>query len=125
MDWLRQEDARGDLVAAQAVYKSVLRPFRGDAKGSAAYPGGMEDVLTTALKWFASGSGVIAALMVSLDSGRRVTGWGFVLFAGSSIAWIAGSVLTRDFALGTQNVVLFGINLFGVYRYLLRKKLNG
>lgn len=85
----------------------------------------MEDTLTTALKWFASGSGMIAALMVSLDSGRRVTGWGFVLFAGSSIAWIAGSALTRDFALGTQNVVLFAINLFGVYRYLLRKKLNG
>ena len=73
----------------------------------------------------ASGSGMIAAAMVSLDLGRKVTDWGFVIFLASSIAWISGSVLTQDFALGTQNVVLFGINLFGVYRYLIRKKPNG
>ena len=85
----------------------------------------MENTLATALKWFASGSGMIAAGMISLDLGRKVTGWGFVLFLASSVAWIAGSVLTKDFALGTQNVVLFGINVFGVYRYLIRKKPNG
>jgi hypothetical protein len=78
--------------------------------------------LITILKWAASISGMAAALMVSFDLGRRVTGWGFVIFVGSSICWIAGAALTRDFALGTQNVVLFGINLFGVYRYLIRKK---
>ena len=77
------------------------------------------------LKWLASGSGIIAALMVSLDSGRKVTGWGFVIFVGSSIAWCAGAALSHDWALGTQNVVLFAINLFGVYRYLIRKKLHG
>lgn len=82
----------------------------------------MEDTLTTVLKWAASGSGMIAAAMVSLDAGRRITGWGFAIFVASSICWIAGSVLTKDIALGTQNIVLFGINLFGVYRYLVRKK---
>jgi hypothetical protein len=81
--------------------------------------------LITILKWAASISGMVAALMVSFDLGRRATGWGFVIFVGSSICWIAGSILTKDFALGTQNVVLFGINLFGVYRYLIRKKPNG
>ena len=39
-------------------------------------------------KWFASISGVVACLMVSVDSGRRVTGWGFALFVASSVAWI-------------------------------------
>ncbi|MBM3927720.1 MAG: hypothetical protein FJ335_04570 [Sphingomonadales bacterium] len=63
-----------------------------------------------------------AAFMVSLDSGRRVTGWGFVIFVASAVAWIAGAVLTRDWALTSQNGVLLGINLFGVYRYLIRKK---
>lgn len=82
----------------------------------------MMDTLTTALKWLASGSGMIAALMVSLDSGRRVTGWGFVIFLVSSVAWISGAALSKDWALGTQNIVLFGINAFGVYRYLIRKK---
>jgi len=79
------------------------------------------DTLTTALKWFAAGSGVVAATMVALDYGRRTTGWGFVLFVLSSIAWMAGALLSKDGALGTQNVVLFAINLLGVYRYLIRK----
>ena len=80
------------------------------------------ETLTTALKWFAAVSGTIAAFMVAADYGRKTTGWGFVLFVGSSIGWIAGALLTKDGALGTQNVVLFGINLLGVYRYLIRKK---
>ena len=80
------------------------------------------DTFTEVLKWGASISGIVAAFMVSLDSGRRVTGWGFVLFVFSSICWISGAALTGDWALGTQNVTLFGINLFGVYRYLIRKK---
>lgn len=82
----------------------------------------MMETLTEILKWSASISGIVAAFMVSLDSGRRVTGWGFALFVGSSICWISGAALTGDWALGTQNVTLFGINLLGVYRYLIRKK---
>ncbi|MHA6719508.1 hypothetical protein ACX40Y_08640 [Sphingomonas sp. RS6] len=74
------------------------------------------------LKWAASISGMIAAFMVSLDLGRRVTGWGFVLFVGSSICWISGAFLTDDEPLWAQNLVLFAINLFGVYRYLIRKR---
>ncbi len=80
------------------------------------------DSVTDVLKWAASISGMIAAFMVSLDNGRRVTGWGFVLFVFSSICWISGAALTGDWALGTQNTVLFGINLFGIYRYLIRRK---
>lgn len=78
--------------------------------------------LIIVLKWFASISGMIAAFMVSLDLGRRVTGWGFALFVASSIAWIAGALMASDEPLWTQNLVLFGINIFGVYRYLIRKK---
>lgn len=80
----------------------------------------METLITT-LKWAASISGMAAAFMVSLDLGRRLTGWGFVIFVGSSICWMCGALLTQDWALGTQNVVLFGINILGVYRYLVRK----
>lgn len=78
--------------------------------------------LIDSLKWYASISGIIAAFMVSLDLGRRITGWGFVLFITSSIAWISGALMTKDEPLWTQNLVLFGINGFGVYRYLIRKK---
>jgi hypothetical protein len=74
------------------------------------------------LKWAASISGVAAALIVSLDLGRRITGWGFVLFVASSLCWIAGSFLSDDEPLLSQNLALFAINLLGVYRYLIRKK---
>lgn len=74
------------------------------------------------LKWSASITGVIAALMVSLDLGRRVTGYGFALFVLSSLCWIAGAMMSSDEALWSQNIVLFGINVLGVYRYLVRKK---
>lgn len=79
------------------------------------------DLIET-LKWFASISGILAAFMVSLDSGRRVTGWGFALFVASSVAWISGALMSGDEPLLSQNLVLFGINIFGVYRYLIRKR---
>jgi len=74
------------------------------------------------LKWVASISGMIAAFMVSLDLGRRVIGWGFALFVLSSLAWISGALMSDDEPLLSQNLVLFAINVFGVYRYLIRKR---
>ncbi|RYD54567.1 MAG: hypothetical protein EOP60_07315 [Sphingomonadales bacterium] len=68
---------------------------------------------------------MIACFMVSLDNGRRITGWGFALFVASSIAWITGALLSSDEPLWTQNLVLFFINCFGVYRYLIRKRAPG
>ena len=64
---------------------------------------------------------MIAAAMVSLNAGAKVSGYGFVLFCGSSIVWIAASLLDGNNPLAIQNVVLFGINISGVYRYLWRK----
>jgi hypothetical protein len=77
------------------------------------------------VRWFASISGMIAATMVSLDWGQRDTGWAMVLFCASAIAWITGAVLMRDWALGTQSVVLLGIDALGVYRYLIRRPVAG
>ena len=74
------------------------------------------------LKWFAAGTGMIAATIVALDLGKRDTGWGMVLFCLSAVAWIAGGVLTKDWALGTQNSVLLVIDLIGVYRYFTQAK---
>lgn len=52
-----------------------------------------------------------------------MTGWGFVLFVTASVALVAWGFLQPDsVGIGVQNVVLFAINLFGVYRYLIRKK---
>ncbi|WP_241231309.1 hypothetical protein [Sphingomonas koreensis] len=73
------------------------------------------------VRWAASISGIVAAFMIALDHGRRVTGLGFALFVVSSLAWITGALIGGDEPLLSQNLVLFGINVFGVYRYLIRK----
>ncbi len=45
------------------------------------------------LQYYGAAAGVIAAALVSLDLGRRVTGWAMVLFVTSSIALIAWGFL--------------------------------
>ncbi|MDM8010177.1 MAG: hypothetical protein QUV08_04355 [Parasphingorhabdus sp.] len=77
--------------------------------------------LVDILRWTASISGMIAALMVALNAGAKITGWGFILFCGSSIVWVTSSLLDGNNPLAVQNVVLLGINIFGVYRYLWLK----
>ena len=80
-------------------------------------------MLIAALQWYGAVAGAVAALIVSLDLGRRWTGFGFVIFVTSSIALIAWGFLEPDAeGIGTQNLVLFVINVIGVYRYLIRKK---
>ena len=78
--------------------------------------------MSEGFEWFATIGGIIAAFMISLDLGRRITGWGFVLFTFASMAWIAYGLMDDEGGLMTQNIVLFGINLLGVYRYLIRKQ---
>lgn len=76
---------------------------------------------TEVIRWTASISGMIAAIMISLNAGRRITGWGFVVFLVCSVSWITAGYLDNDPALAIQNVVLTGINMLGVYRWLIRK----
>jgi hypothetical protein len=79
-------------------------------------------MLTSGLQWYGAIAGALAALIVSLDLGRRWTGVGFLIFVSSSIALIGWGFLKPDAkGIGTQNLVLFVINVIGVYRYLIRK----
>lgn len=77
--------------------------------------------METYIEWSASISGMIAAFIIAADIGRRATGFGFVLFVFSSIAWIVAALMGEENALMTQNAVLLLINLLGVWRYLLRR----
>ena len=70
------------------------------------------------LRWTASITGMITAIMVAANAGARISGSGFVIFSVSSLIWIATSALSENRPPVVQNVVLLGINLFGVYRYL-------
>ena len=79
----------------------------------------MNDALLTALQWYGAASGLVAALIVSLNLGTRPTGWGFVIFVTSSIALIVWGFFSNEAeGIGWQNIGLLAINVVGVYRYL-------
>ena len=78
--------------------------------------------MTTAemIEWYATISGIVAALMLASDLGRKVTGFGFVLFCTMNVAWIVHARSQPEGGgLMWQNGILFAVNLLGVYRYLL------
>ncbi|GMN03489.1 hypothetical protein [Erythrobacter sp. MTPC3] len=82
----------------------------------------MSDSLLTALQIYGAASGLVAALIVSLNLGAQWTGWGFVIFVTSSAALVAWAFLgEQGLAVGWQNVGLLCINGVGVYRYLFVK----
>jgi hypothetical protein len=83
----------------------------------------MSATLLDVLQYYGSAAGALAALIVSLDLGRKPTGWAFVIFVTASIALILWGFLSKQAeGIGAQNVILFAINLIGVYRYLIRNK---
>ena len=71
------------------------------------------------LEWLAMGTGVIGAITVSLNLGARITGYGFVVFLVSSLAWVVIGWRDNEVPLMTLNAVLTAVNLFGIYRWLL------
>lgn len=82
----------------------------------------MNDTILDGFQYYGAAAATLAALIVSLNLGRRITGWAFVLFVTSSIALILWGFLSEDSeGIGFQNVALLGINLVGVWRYLISK----
>jgi len=71
--------------------------------------------------WVAPVATTIAALMTASNLGARTTGFGFIVFTVGSIAWAALGVATGQPNLLWQNVILTGLNLFGVWRWLGRQ----
>jgi 4-amino-4-deoxy-L-arabinose transferase-like glycosyltransferase len=74
------------------------------------------------LEWIAAIGTIIAAALVASDLGRRVTGWGFVLFCVVAIVWVISSLLNNTIPLAVQNAILLAVNAWGVWQYLLSPK---
>ena len=74
------------------------------------------------IRWAAAIGATIAALMTAANISRRVTGYGFLLFAVTSVLWVTAGWLEDKSALVFQNAVLLAINAFGVYRWLWLKR---
>jgi hypothetical protein len=73
------------------------------------------------ISWIATFATVFAALMTASNLGSRITGYGFALFALGALCWIGVAVLADQPALMWTNIVLFAVDLFGVWRWLARQ----
>lgn len=74
------------------------------------------------LEWIAAIGTVIAAGLLAADLGRKVTGWGFVLFCAVAVTWIVIGIRTSAMPIAAMNGVLLLINAYGVWQYLLSPK---
>lgn len=81
--------------------------------------------MSSPLEWVAMASGIIAAVMISADLGRRITGYAFIVFLVSSSIWVAVGLMQHEAPLMYQNLVLTVINFIGIYRWLILKKKTG
>ena len=74
------------------------------------------------LEWIAAIGKMIAAGLIAADLGRRVTGWGFVLFCAVAITWIVSGLTSDALPIAAMNAILLLINAYGVWQYLLSRK---
>jgi hypothetical protein len=73
------------------------------------------------ISWIATAATITAAFMTASNLGSKVTGFGFVVFTAGALCWIVVGAATQQPALMWTNVVLTGLDLFGVWRWLGRQ----
>jgi hypothetical protein len=75
-------------------------------------------------EWIAAIGTIIAAGLIAADLGRKVTGYGFILFCAVAATWIVSGLTSDALPIAAMNVILLAINAWGVWQYLLnpRKK---
>ncbi len=69
------------------------------------------------IKWTGTGTGILGALLIAANV--PLSGWGFVLFLVSSLAWTGAGLLTREPSLVALNATFTAINVLGIVRWLL------
>jgi len=74
------------------------------------------------LEWIAAFGTMIAAGLIAADLGRKLTGWGFVLFCAVAITWIVSGLTSDALPVAVMNAILLLINAWGVWQYLLSPK---
>ncbi|MGN6059200.1 MAG: PRC-barrel domain containing protein [Sphingomicrobium sp.] len=73
------------------------------------------------ISWVATIATILGASMTAANLGSRVTGYGFIAFTLGAICWIAVGATSDQPALMWTNVVLLGLDAFGIWRWLGRQ----
>jgi len=71
----------------------------------------------TALKWFGTLTGVAGAMILALNI--PISGWGWVLFALSALAWTIAGLAQRETSLVVLQGAFLVVDLIGVWRWLI------
>jgi peptidoglycan/LPS O-acetylase OafA/YrhL len=74
------------------------------------------------LEWIAATGTMLAAALIAADLGRKVTGWGFVLFCAVSVTWIVAGLTSNAVPIAAMNGILLVINAWGVWQFLLNPR---
>ena len=74
------------------------------------------------LEWLAAIGTMLAAGLIAADLGRKVTGYGFILFCAVAISWIVSGLTSGATPIAAMNGVLLLINIWGVWQYLFSRK---
>jgi hypothetical protein len=73
------------------------------------------------IPWIATIATIIGASMTAANLGSRVTGYGFIAFTFGAVCWIFVGATTQQPALLWTNVVLLGLDILGIWRWLGRQ----
>ena len=70
-----------------------------------------------AIKWFGTVTGLVGAAILALNI--PISGWGWVLFALSSVSWTAAALMMREWSLAMLQGGFLAVDLVGIWRWLL------
>ncbi len=68
------------------------------------------------VEWTGTLTGLLGALLLSLNT--ELSGYGFIFFLLSNIAWICFALRTRSYGLLTQQIGFSATSILGVVRWL-------
>ena len=73
-------------------------------------------------EWAGAIGGAAGALLLACNN--RHSGYGFVLFLASNLAWIIYGLMTHTYGIVLMQIVCTGTSLLGVWRWLVQPRLN-
>src|SRR3546814_14911202 len=80
-----------------------------------------EKAMEQAVQWISPVTTSIAAVMVALNGGARLTGYGLVVFAIGPLAWCDKRWLTAEDSRLIQEPIRLAVNPLGCWRWLSRQ----
>lgn len=69
------------------------------------------------MEWAGAATGLAGAALLALHV--EASGWGFVFFLASNVAWMGFGILTRAWGLVTMQLGFMATSVTGIFRWLV------